>query len=73
MKSVPIEEDVLDAFAAEPSHDTATFARYLKDYPQFTDALIDLSRELSREIAQDEPVSKREIAWIDEPCELFRR
>jgi hypothetical protein len=66
VKSVPLEEDVLDAFAAEPSHDAATFGRYLKEYPQFADALVDLSRELSREIAQDEPLSKREIAWIDE-------
>jgi predicted kinase len=66
MSSVPVEEDVLDAFAAEASHDAETFQRYLKEYPQFAAALIDLSRELSREVAEDEPLSDREIAWIDE-------
>lgn len=71
MKSVPREEDVLDAFAAEPSHDAATFKRYLKDYPQYAEALVDLSRELSREIGQDEPLSKREIAWIDEAVRRY--
>jgi hypothetical protein len=71
MKSVPLEEDVLDAFAAEPSHDAATFKRYLKDYPQFADALVDLSRELSREIGEDDPLSKREIAWIDEAVRRY--
>lgn len=71
MKSVPLEEDVLDAFAAEPSHDAVTFARYLKDYPQFAEALIDLSRELSREIAQEEPLSRREIDWIDEAVRRY--
>jgi hypothetical protein len=71
VKSVPLEEDVLDAFAAEPSHDAATFGRYLKEYPQFADALVDLWRELSREIEQDEPLSKREITWIDEAVRRY--
>lgn len=71
MKSVPLEEDVLDAFAAEPSHDSATFQRYLRDYPQFADALVDLSRELSREIVQEEPLSGRETAWIDEAVRRY--
>lgn len=65
MTSIPTEEDVLDAFAAEPNHDAATFQRYLKEYPQFAVALIDLSRELSREVAEDEPLSEREAAWIE--------
>lgn len=71
MSSVPLEDDVLDAFAAEPSHDAATFQRYLKSYPQFATALIDLSRELSREIAEDEPLSEREIAWIEEATRQY--
>ncbi|MBR0695343.1 hypothetical protein [Bradyrhizobium lablabi] len=71
MKSIPLEEDVLDAFAAEPSHDAATFQKYLKDYPQFADALVDLSRELSRELVQEEPFSKRDTAWIDESVRRY--
>jgi predicted kinase len=71
MNSVPTEEEVLDAFAVEPSHDAATIQQYLKAYPQYAEALIDLSRELSREIAEDEPLSDREIAWIDNAVQRY--
>ncbi|WFU24978.1 hypothetical protein QA649_01635 [Bradyrhizobium sp. CB1717] len=71
MNSVPTEEDVLDAFAAEPNHDAATFQRYLEEYPQFAIALVDLSRELSREIAEDETLSDREIAWIEKATRKY--
>jgi hypothetical protein len=71
MSSVRLEDDVLDAFAAEPNHDAATFQRYLKEYPQFAVALVDLSRELSREIVEDEPFSERDIAWIDEATRQY--
>jgi hypothetical protein len=71
MSSVPLEDDVLDAFAAEPNHDAATFQRYLKDYPQYAVALIDLSRELSRESSEDEPFSERETAWIDDAVKRY--
>jgi hypothetical protein len=71
MSSVLTEEDVLDAFAIEPSHDAATIQQYLKTYPQYAEALIDLSRELSREIAEDEPLSEKEIAWIDNAVQRY--
>jgi len=67
----PLEEDVLDSFAAEPSHDAATFQRYLKEYPQFAVALVDLSRELSRELTPDEPLSDRDSAWIAEAARKY--
>lgn len=71
MSSVPLEDDVLDAFAAEPNHDAATFQRYLKNYPQYAVALIDLSRELSRDSSEDEPLSERETAWIDDAVKRY--
>lgn len=72
MNSVPSKEDVLDAFAAEPSHDALIFKRYLMDYPQYAEALVDLSRELSREIA-NEPLTERESAWIEETVRDYCR
>jgi hypothetical protein len=71
MNSVPTEEDVLDAFAVEPSHDVATIRHYLQAYPQYAEAIIDFSRELSREIPEHEPLSDGEIAWIDDAVQRY--
>ena len=71
MTSLPTEEEVLDAFAVEPSHDHATIRRYLLTYPQYAESLIDLSRELSRELREDGPLSDREITWIDEAVRRY--
>jgi hypothetical protein len=40
------KEDVLLAFAIEDQHDGATLERYLAQYPELADDLIDLSNEL---------------------------
>jgi hypothetical protein len=59
-------EEVLDAFAVEPTHGRETLARYLREYPQFALELVDLSRELSRAIIEDnEPLSEADASWID--------
>jgi hypothetical protein len=42
---MPLEE-VLLAFSVEPFHDRTTLERYLKDYPQFAEDLVDMSHEL---------------------------
>ena len=44
----PSREEVLDAFAVEPSHGREILERYLREYPHFSNELVDLSRELSR-------------------------
>lgn len=46
MTSKKSAEDVLFAFSVEPHHDKQTLERYLKNYPQFADDLVDLSHEL---------------------------
>lgn len=66
----PIDKDaVLDAFAAEPVHDRNTLERYVSEYPELTEELIDLAAELrlSTEFAgAEEGVindPKLETAW----------
>jgi hypothetical protein len=62
----PAREDVLDAFAVEPSPDRETLERYLREYPQFAPELVDLSRELARDLCEDEdPLSSDKVALID--------
>jgi hypothetical protein len=39
-------EAILYAFAVEPNHDRNTLERYLRDYPELADELIDLMSEL---------------------------
>jgi hypothetical protein len=57
---------VLDAFSVEPRPDRETLERYLQAYPDYAEALVDLSRELSRVLREDEtPLSAEERALID--------
>lgn len=41
-------EEILNAFAVEPTHDQETLQKYLRTYPELTDDLLDLARELDR-------------------------
>ncbi|MDF0695891.1 hypothetical protein PYR71_05065 [Rhizobium sp. MC63] len=62
----PSRESVLDAFAVESEPDRSTLERYLRLYPEYATELVDLSRELSREIPEDEaPLSVADQALID--------
>jgi hypothetical protein len=65
----PALEEVLDAFAVEATPGRETLERYLRRYPQFAPALIDLSRELRRELPPEagaestEDQARIETAW----------
>lgn len=62
----PSREDVLGAYAVEVDHDRATLERYLRDYPQYSEDLIDLSAELSRHVdVSTAPLSAAEQALIE--------
>lgn len=62
----PSRESVLDAFAVESEPGRSTLERYLRLYPEYAGALIDLSRELSREACDDTtPLSAADQALID--------
>lgn len=62
----PTREEVLDAFAVELNHGRETLEQYLRDFPEFSNELVDLSRELGRIYIEDEkPMSAQEQALID--------
>jgi hypothetical protein len=62
----PSREAVLDAFAVESEPGRSTLERYLQLYPEYAGELIDLARELSREIRDDTaPLSVADQALID--------
>ena len=62
----PSREEVLDAFAVESSHDREILEHYLLHYPQFSNELVDLSRELSRPLGvEDGPMSPQEVDMIE--------
>lgn len=46
----PSLDEVLDAFSVEPAPDREVLERYLRKYPEYAEQLIDLSRELHREL-----------------------
>lgn len=62
----PSREDVLGAFAVEADQGRATLERYLQDYPQYAEDLIDLSAELSQPVeVSTAPLSSEEQAVIE--------
>jgi hypothetical protein len=62
----PSCDDVLEAFACETETGKATLKKYLGDYPEYAEAIIDFATEMSREIVvRKEPLSARERAMIE--------
>jgi len=62
----PSCHDVLEAFACETDTGRATLEKYLRDYPEYAEAIIDFATEISREIVvRKEPLSSRERAMIE--------
>lgn len=55
--------DILKAFAMDFEPGTGTLKRYLAQYPEHAMALVDLSRELSREV-DDETPSVEDLALV---------
>lgn len=62
-------DDVLYSFAME--HEANSLARYLKDYPQFATDLVELSRELSREVIEEQ-LSSEELSYLEGKMERLR-
>jgi len=65
-------EDVLRAFAMDYESGAGVLKRYLAEYPEHAVALVDLSRELSREIDHDDPLSVAEVALVTSRMERLR-
>lgn len=64
-KRPPISsEDVMNAFAMDFEPGADVLKQYLADYPQFAADLVDLARELSRQVDEDLPLSVQELAAV---------
>jgi hypothetical protein len=64
--SQPSREDVLYAFAVEPTSGRDTLEQYLRDYPQYAAEIIDLSYELSRNVCEEEtPLSAEDEVLLE--------
>jgi hypothetical protein len=62
----PSCDDVLEAFALESESTKATLDKYLRDYPEYAEAILDLATEISRtDVVRQEPLSPREHALIE--------
>lgn len=68
----PDEEEVLMSFAVEPLHDRATLERYIAEYPQYTQALIDCAIELMLDSARPEAELAPNDAVVDLAWERFQ-
>ena len=72
-KHSPISrDDVLNAFAMDYEPGNNALGQYLADYPQFSADLVDLCRELSREIDEDLPLSPDELAAVSAKMSRLR-
>jgi len=65
------EEEVLLAFSVEPRRDRETLTRYLKDYPEYSAALTDLSIELMIEDTREETAVFPSTEAVDRAWEKF--
>lgn len=66
------DEDVLLAFAVEPTHDLATLERYLQSYPHLADDLVDLSLDMRLQHASGGASSPVDEAWVEESWLAFQ-
>lgn len=64
-KPRPSCDDVLEAFALEPEAGKTTLDKYLRTYPEYSEAILDYAIEISHEdVPRQEPLSIRERALI---------
>jgi signal transduction histidine kinase len=71
-ESFPSREDVLSAYAVEADHDRTTLERYLREYPQYADDLVDLSHDLAQHIdVSTAPLSAGEETLISAAWQQF--
>jgi len=69
----PDVDDVLEAFASEPSTDDATLGTYIRRYPQFALALTDFAHELRLTTLAEEHASAPDSEWQAESWRRFVR
>ncbi len=67
----PDEEEVLLAFAVEQVQSRETLARYVREYPQYAQALIDCSIEIMLQATRDEGILTASQAAVDDAWDHF--
>lgn len=71
-KPAPSEEEVILAFAGEPKHDRETLERYLREYPEHAEAIVDCSIELMVSATRHEEAPLDSDASIDQAWQRFQ-
>lgn len=72
--SNPSREDVLNAFAMEPELGHKTLEDYLREFPEYSSDLVDLSAELSKpDLKSEVPLSEAERKQISSQLARFRK
>lgn len=66
------EEEVLMTFAVEPLHDRATLERYIAEYPQYRQALVDCAIEMMVDSARPEVELAPNDAVVDQAWARFQ-
>jgi len=66
------DEEILLAFAVEPTHDRSTLERYLRSYPHLADDLIDLSLDLRLQRASDDASAPVDETWVETSWTAFQ-
>lgn len=62
----------MNAFAMDFEPGTDVLKQYLADYPQFATDLVDLARELSRQVDEELPLSAQELAAVSAKMSRLR-
>ena len=71
-KSVPGGEEIILAFADEPKHDRETLERYLREYPEHAEAIVDCSIELMVSASRHEEAPPDLDASVDMAWQRFQ-
>lgn len=65
-------EDVMNAFAMDFELRADVLKQYLADYPQFAADLVDLARELSRQVDEERPLTAQELSAVSAKMSRLR-
>jgi hypothetical protein len=65
-------EEVILAFAVEPIHDRKTLERYLSEYPEYSEDLVDCSIELVLDIDRRKSVADSKEAIVENAWQRFQ-
>jgi hypothetical protein len=68
----PNAEEVILAFAVEPIHDRKTLERYLSEYPEYSEVLVDCAIELTLDIDRRKSVTDSKEENVENAWQRFQ-